>query len=242
MPHAPLLVPGVRSELGVEDERVRASMAEIDVGDVEAVVLVSSHGERSGVYPTVDGSLEGFGIRGICCDRATDPELTTMLVGAWGKGVIAGPVDHGVAVPLLLGLAGNAPVVAATLAEVTGAASPGVGPLLEDARSLAAALVSVSDQRRIALVTSLNTSAALTPRAPLGYRAEAAEIESSMLSALQSDVGALPSLAPELWVQGGSCGAGPLWVLGSIFSGSAAAIAAYEHPFGVGYLVATVPA
>lgn len=219
---------------------MRTSIARLEVGDVDAVVLLSSHGERSGVYTRVAGSLDHFGIAGVAEERATDRELAALLVDAWGKGVVRGPVDHGVLVPLLLGIAGETPVVAASLAEVTGPGASDVDAMLDDARAFRAALLAVSAHRRLALVASLNTSAALSPRAPLGPRAEAIEVESVVLSALRTDVGAVPRLALDLWASGASCGAGPLWVLGSIFSGRAAAITAYEHPFGVGYLVAKV--
>lgn len=240
MPHAPILLPIVGLQLLDETERVAASAAKNGFEDVDAVVLLSSHGERSGVYARVAGSLDGFGIPGVVGRRATDPELQSMLAAAWGGRVVGGPVDHGVLVPLLCGVAPDTPVVAATVAEVTGPAPSDVNAMLDDARAFVDALLSVSAHRRIALVASLNTSAALTPRAPLGYRREAVEVESRVLAALETDLGALPELAGDLWACGGSCGAGPLWVFGSVFSGHAATITCYERPFGVGYLVAAV--
>jgi hypothetical protein len=55
-----------------------------------------------------------------------------------------------------------------------------------------------------------------------------------------SSVGGVIVVARDLWKSGGSCGAGPLMAVGTLFSGRRADVLAYERPSGVGHLVATV--
>jgi aromatic ring-opening dioxygenase LigB subunit len=192
------------------------------------------------VYRQTVGDLDGFGKRGIEVERATDPTVAAPLAEAWGHPLLDGRCDHGVVVPLLAGTVPEAPVVACTLDEVTGPEATPVVKAIEDARSFATALASVVDERNILFVASAHTSAALTPQAPLTLREEGIALDAEIKNALDNDVGRLASIDPELWAAGGACGVGPLVALGLLFAGSKAEIAWYDHPFGVGYMLALV--
>lgn len=158
----------------------------------------------------------------------------------WGRPLLDDPCDHGVVVPLLSGAIGDVPVVACTLDEITGTNASSVQGAIDEACLFADALSSLADDRDILFAASAHTSAALTDRAPLTFRAEGLALDEEIKTAMESDVGALEAIPPELWEAGGACGAGPLTALGVLFNGSKATMISYEQPFGVGYLTAEV--
>ena len=69
MPHAPVLLPPVSGEENASPiGAVRAAIAGLEFGEIEAIVLLSPHGSRTGVYRSTAGSLADFGLRGILRD------------------------------------------------------------------------------------------------------------------------------------------------------------------------------
>lgn len=239
VPHAPLLLAEL-CPVGFEQQtqRVRDAIEALPWRDVDLTVLLSPHGERSGVYRAARGSLSGFGVTGIEGEWAIDPDRAEELAEAWGAPLLDLPIDHGILVPLLLGAAGGRPVVAAALAETTGATGE-IESSLRAARRLAPSLRRFG--ARVGFVASINSSAALSPRAPYGEQRAALEIEEELLAALHADVGRLDALAPRLFDAGRSCAAGPLACLARLRPGSRGRLCAYERPAGVGYPVAFVP-
>jgi hypothetical protein len=239
VPHAPLLLAEL-CPVGFEQQtqRVRDAIEALPWGDIDLAVLLSPHGERSGVYRAAQGSLSGFGVTGIEGQWATDPDKAEELAESWGVPLLDLPVDHGILVPLLLGAAGGRPVVAAAVGESTGATGD-IESSLRDARRLAPSLRRFG--ARVGFVASVNSSAALSPRAPYGEQRSALEVEEKLLGALHTDVGRLDALAPRLFDAGRSCAAGPLACLARLRPGSRAQLCAYERPAGVGYPVAFVP-
>jgi hypothetical protein len=238
VPHAPLLLAELCPQ-GFEQQtqRVRGAIATLPWRAVDLVVLLSPHGERSGVYREVSGSLSGFGVTGIAGEFPTPESRAEDLASDWGVPVLSPPVDHGILVPLLLGAAAGRPVVAATIAETTGSGGD-LGSSLDDARRLAACLRRFGP--RVGFVASANSSAALTPRAPFGVQDAALEVEEELLAALQADVGRLDGLASRLLDAGRSCAGPPLGCLARLRAGTAGRLCAYERPAGVGYPVAFV--
>jgi aromatic ring-opening dioxygenase LigB subunit len=92
----------------------------------------------------------------------------------------------------------------------------------------------------VGFIASAHTAASLTPKAPLALRPEGKELDDLILDCLATDCGSLARVDPELWKEAGACGAGPLTAFGALFEGRRADVLAYDHPFGVGYLVASV--
>jgi hypothetical protein len=202
--------------------------------------MLSPHGSSSGVYRSVDGDLHGFGVDGIEIEGSVDVAAAEEISAAWGKPLLDAPADHGIVVPLVAGSVPEAPVVACTLTEVTGPQGVPVQHALAEARDLAATVQKVSADRTVLFVASAHTSAALTPQGPLTLRESGVELDKQIREAMSADVGRLDAIAPELWASGGACGAGPLTALGCLFGGSTANVAWYDHPFGVGYMLALV--
>lgn len=230
VPHAPLLVPGVSAspELGAL-ERVRAATRDVARAWGRTTVLISPHGSSAGVYRGTRGDLDAFGVRGAVAQWNLDENAGEALRMGWDRPWLDEPCDHGVVVPLLL--AGpTEPIVAVAMSNETDPA--------EEARSLADAIAALEGE--VSVVASVNTGAGITPRAPLTELPGSAALEAELRGVLERDVGGLLELAPRLGSEGGSCGAGPLMVLGHLFGGARARVLSHEWPVGVGYLVATV--
>ena len=237
LPHAPLLVPEV-TEVERATEVVHA--AHEAVARVGAtVIVVSPHGERSGVYAGARGSLRKLGIPDVVGEAKPAPEIAGDLASAWNRPLITEEVDHAVAVPLRMAPPGTR-AVGVCLEETTGPTAGNLAAVLNDARELAGCIAALPDPAVV--VASAHTSAALTPRAPLTELPAGRKLDDAILEALRTDVGRLTEIPERAWAEGGSCGAGPLVVLGYLFRGRRATVHAYEYPVGVGYLVATVEA
>lgn len=235
LPHAPLLLPEVTA---VPHAREIVSAARsIVYPDTDVTVVVSGHGRSSGVYEGMRGSLAGFGLPDPAWEASAAPDVARDVAAEWGKPTLGEEVDHGVLVPLRLGPV-RGPFVGVSLQETTGPAGAEVESAVADARTLASSLAALP--ARVSVIASAHTAASLTPRAPLTERPEGRVLDDAILDVLRSDVGKLAELPAEMWAAGGSCGSGPLTVLGLLFTGSRATVHAYAYPVGVGYLVATV--
>ena len=239
VPHAPvLLLPSSDDVVAETQTSVAKSMAELDWNGVDAIVVVSPHGARFGIYRSTAGSLDGFGVHGVAFRGQAHSEVAARLSDLSGAEPLEGPVDHGIVVPLLLAPWDDVPVVAVALPEVTGPHASSSSRALDAARALASAVCAAANEWPIAFVASAHTAASLSPRAPLAERPAGAQLDRLILDALDDDVAALAHIAPELWSDSGSCGAGPLTAFGEVFAGRASQLVAYTAPAGVGYIVA----
>lgn len=235
VPHAPVLLPEVSTLPAEETEDLCAAVASLEF-ETPSVVVISPHGSTSGVHRTVGGSLNGFGMPHVDVERATDARLCESLAGSWGRPMLDGGLDHGVVVPLLCGLATGASIVGVCLREVTGPGSASLDDVMQDASQLGEALRDLGDG--VGVVASVNTAAALTPRAPLTERPGARDVERRLLEALGRELAGVEDIAYELWLEGGSCAPGPLVALARAVPDARTAPLVYDHPYGVGYLVA----
>ncbi|MBA2367042.1 MAG: hypothetical protein H0V77_11395 [Actinobacteria bacterium] len=236
VPHAPLLVGELHPQ-GCEEPcgTVVRAVRSLVWGEAEAVTVVSPHGSEPGVYARVEGSLRGFG-PAIDGGRPGGEGLAKELAAAASLPLLEGPCDHGVLVPALLGCAPGLELVGVSLGECS---SSGEMPEPNAAALLAEALESFDG--RVGLAASAHSGAALSASAPLTELEGAVEAEAAWIAALRSDVGASEAETRRLARVAGSCGAGPLGVLAALGRGRAAMFHAYERPFGVGYVVASVP-
>jgi hypothetical protein len=257
VPHAPLLSEWVSGRevssacattLGSLDA-FRAG-GRYDLGRADVLVIASPHGRSTGIYATIDGSLEGFGAGLPGLEAPGDEDAAELMAAHSGLPFGAGPVDHGVVVPLLLLVGGPDPDEDGSIE--TEVLSPlKVPPIVacvqgEDddpfafGRAVAQAATQLAKERSVAILASAHTSAGLTPRAPLTELEGARDFDDAILATLGRDAGGLADADAAAWAAQGSCGAGPLTAFGHLFKGSAAEVLSYESPFGVGYLVAGV--
>jgi hypothetical protein len=139
-----------------------------------------------------------------------------------------------VLVPTLLGCAPGLELIGVSLGEDWGRDELQAS----DAALVARALESFDG--RMGLAASAHSGAALSPSAPLAELEGAVAAESAWIAALRADVGSIEMETNLLADVAGSCGAGPLSVLAALGRGRAALVHAYERPFGVGYIVASV--
>jgi hypothetical protein len=235
LPHAPLLLPEVTAVPHAREVVAGARSHILPAADV--TIVVSGHGRVSGVYQDVRGSLTGFGLSDPVWESPAAPDVARGLAAEWGKPILGDEVDHGVLVPIRLGTMVG-PFVGVCLRETTGPGASGVESAVAEAHTLVSSLAALPG--RVAVVASAHTAASLTPRAPLTERPEGRVLDDAILDALGSDVGKLAEIPARMWRAGGSCGSGPLTVLGLLFIGARATVIAYAHPVGVGYLVARV--
>lgn len=252
VPHAPLLLEGVAGEkVSSAASGVKGALESFlsggrwDLGDADLLVIASSHGTTTGVFGSIQGSLQGFGSGLPSLEASGAPDVATSMAAASGLPLLDGPVDHGVLVPLLLlnGLEEGItrapsgvrlpPIVAFVQAE------DDPDPLVFG-RATAEATRQLATDRSVAFLASAHTSAGLTPRAPLTELPAGKELDARLLEMLGTDVGNIASVSAQEWAAAGSCGAGPLTAFGELFKGSVAKVAAYEAPYGVGYLAAGI--
>jgi aromatic ring-opening dioxygenase LigB subunit len=241
VPHAPVLLPdiGGRSAVDARD-RLQFACDKIDTVDADVLIVVSPHGRKSGVYARGTGSETSFGGPEAALDVETDSGGADALARAWSVPLMDDELDHG-AVGCLHLLDVRRPTVIVALQESTGpGAAADACEAIVEGRKLAAAVKRAFDGSSVLMVASAHTSAALTPRAPLTERAEGRVLDERILSSLKGDLRTLDEIECDAWTAGGSCGAGPFAALGRLLPGRSAQVLAYEHPFGVGYLVATV--
>jgi hypothetical protein len=241
VPHAPLLLPQLASpEVDEAALRVRKAIIDLEFDEDATVVLVSPHGSDARVYNRADGTLAGMGVPQVTVTAPADADLMSQLADEWIWPPSSEEIDHGAVVALSLGAAKMNRVVVVALPEVTGPDAADREKAFEQASALARAIQKVAERKKVVVIASVNTSAGLSPRAPLTELPGAQGIEVRVLDVLQKDVGSLENLAPELHSVGGSCGAGPLLCLALLFGGRPARLLAYANPVGVGYPVAQV--
>jgi hypothetical protein len=241
VPHAPVLLLEVAgNQLAGETEDVRTALGSLAFDGLDVVVLLSPHAPASGIYSSVAGALDDFGVSGVELHRPTKDSLLTALAEIWGQQVLDEPVDHGALVPLMLLATGDTPIVAAGLREIDDNDPGSVTEAIADGLSFGRAVQQLAGDATVAFVASAQTSAALTPRAPLTERAQAKPVEADVLRALRGDPSILQASLDDLWSRAGSCSPGTFAAYGCVFGGRSSEVMDYTYPFGVGYVVARV--
>ncbi len=256
-PHPPIAVPEVGGERSAlchaTTEGCRRLAARVVGARAERLLLVSPHAPRlrAGFGILGEGPLRGdlgdFGAPDAGFELPGDGDLARRLVhelgieGRSGTLLSARPLDHGSTVPLVFltraGWSGPTAVVALP-------ARPEPEDLTSFGRALARSMESTGS--RAALVASGDMSHRLLPGAPAGYDARACEFDAAVRAVLASGrlnlAGDLAEIDPGLRELAAedvvdSC----LAVAGALpEGGSGAEVLSYEHPFGVGYLVAVL--
>ena len=253
LPHPPIIVPEVGRERLEEcrstERGCRDFAGRMVASRPDRLFLVSPHSPRRGgdfgiwSGERLQGNLARFGAPGSNVDLPNDPMLANTLraatyaegLGTWS---IPGsePLDHGAVVPLwFLAQAGwQGPTCIASL---PWSDDPGV--MQAFGRALASALASL--EGRAALVASGDMSHKVLPGAPAGFHPRAVEFDHALrdlvaagsLDQVSEIDGDLRRLAAE------DAADSSLIVAAAIgYQARGAEVISYEHPFGVGYLVA----
>lgn len=252
LPHPPIIVPEVGRER-LEDcrstlEACRDFAHRMMAARPDRLFMVSPHSPRQGdafglwAGERLRGDLGRFGAAGSAVDLPNDPDLADALrSAARGEGVatwsISGePLDHGAVVPLwFLAEAGwRGPTCIASL---PWSADPA---LMESfGRALAAAAASLAG--RAALVASGDMSHKVQPGAPAGYHPRAVEFDRELTRLVgEGRLDAIGGIDPGLRQLAAEDAADSSLIVAAAigFGPRGAEVVSYEHPFGVGYLVA----
>lgn len=249
MPHPPIIVPDVgRDDLRhcLKTREACAALAgRLTLLQPARVVLVSPHAPRlprsAPVYGStrVAGSLSRFGAPSARIDLPNDLALVARLRGRSHEFVtIEGPLDHGALVPLwFLAEAGwRGPTAVVGIPSLAGR---------DDLRRLGESLASAVEPLPgpTVYVASGDMSHRVMPGAPAGYDPRAASFDLACRDLLaQGDLSAMVELDDELREAAAEDVIDPVMVVASAtgFVTVGAGVLSYEHPFGVGYLVAVL--
>ncbi len=252
LPHPPIVVPEVGRE------RLDGCMSTVDAcrdfarrmmaTEPDRLFVVSPHSPRQGsAFGVWDGDrlrgdLGRFGAPGSAVDLANDSEMVEALAraaGAQGQAtwsIPPEPLDHGAVVPLwfLVEAGWSGPTCLASLPwHATPAAMEAFG------RALAAAAASL--EGRAALIASGDMSHRCKPDAPAGYHPRAVEFDRA-LTGLVGDgrLDAIGSIDAELRELAAEDAADSSQIVAAAigYRPHGEEVLSYEHPFGVGYLVA----
>ncbi len=252
LPHAPILVPAVAGPDIAQCRRTSEACAElarrVAASRPDRLFLVSPHAPRAdeafGLYDGVrlSGSLSRFGAYESVIDLPNDTEARGAILEAAAAAGIATwdvprtPLDHGAVVPLwFLTAAGwRGPTCIAALPWSTT-----TDRCADFGRAVAAAYARV--RGRVALIASGDMTHRAVPGAPAGHDPRGVEFDRTMTGLVAEgrlrDVSEIdPTLrvaAAEDSVESSTIVSGALG-----FRAHGAEVLGYEHPFGVGYLVA----
>ncbi len=234
MPHAPALLPEVSPGGAEAADEVRAAIERLPLPGDELVILCSPHGRAAGIYASNVGDLSAFGVPRTRVEKPGDPERAIELAALWGHPFLEDPLDHGAVVPLLLGVAADAPTICCAFP------ADDIPLALQTASRLTQAIEEWAQGRDVVVIASVHTGAGLSARAPIPETEDRWVIETEVRAALEKDLGALEDLAPRLAREGGSCSAATLSLFGRLFGSRSATDVTIAEPFGVGYPVLQV--
>lgn len=256
VPHPPIMVQSVgKGRARVTDASaaaLRQAATLLERWNPDTVVIMSPHAPAVAdafVIETsarVSGDLGGFGADDVSLSYAGDPALADELLDRLALGGIPaldrqgtsslqpGTLDHGVVVPMsFLDPEGRWPLLVLSLSWLPYEEHKQLGAIIDQAaRALG---------RRIAFVASGDCSHRLTKDAPAGFDPRAHEFDSQLVDAVERVAfDELSEFEPDLVEAAGECGLRSFITLGGVAEPASARVLAYEAPWGVGYLTATV--
>lgn len=252
-PHTPLLIPGVGKENVAKLEATTTALhlleGELYASHPDVIVVISSHATQHkdafslNLHDEYVIDFKDFG--DLATSRILEPdfELATAIEVHMQKHTLpftldsSASLDYGTGVPLYF-LTENLPnpkIVPVSFSGLSAKEHVRLGTELKD--------VFEHSNKRIAVVASGDLSHCLTSDAPLGYKPEGMEYDNKIIEAVTGlSTSALLSMDLELVEGASACIQEQLLILFGILERkkSRVEILSYEHPFGVGYLVAQI--
>lgn len=252
LPHPPIIVPEVgRGRLGdcmSTVDACRDFARRMAATRPDRLFMVSPHSPRQGRAfglwsgERLSGDLGRFGAAGSTVDLPNDPEMAAALSRAAGEqgldtwSIPEEPLDHGAVVPLwFLAEAGwDGPTCLASLPWHA-------GPKAMEAfgRALGVAVAPLAGHA--ALVASGDMSHRVKPDAPAGFHPRAVEFDHALTGLIRDGrLDAIGGIDPELRDLAAEDAADSSQIVAAAidYRPHAEEVLSYEHPFGVGYLVA----
>ncbi len=252
LPHPPIIVPDVGRER-LDDCRgtldaCRDFARRMIAARPDRLFLVSPHSPRQGrafgfwAGDRLTGDLSRFGAPRSAIDLANDPEMVaavsraakTRRLDTWS--IPKEPLDHGAVVPLwfLVEAGWDGPTCLASLPwRASPEAMEAFGKALADAAGRLTG--------RAALVASGDMSHKVKPDAPAGYHPRAVEFDDALTRLVaEGRLDAIGAIDPELRDLAAEDAADSSQIVAAAidYRPHRQEVISYEHPFGVGYLVA----
>ncbi|MFQ5934703.1 MAG: AmmeMemoRadiSam system protein B, partial [Dehalococcoidia bacterium] len=255
-PHPPIMLSqigrGRESQVSASIEAMGQICRELSQQQLDAALIISPHGT---VYPDAMGVLTAshcwgtmahWGAEGV--DYTFDNDLDIVSAIQEGAKEAGMPLtslsqshyelDHGVMVPayFLIDVLKSLPLVPLSFSLL---------PLethLEFGKALARAAEGAG--KRIALIASGDLSHRLLPEAPAGFDPIGQVFDNEITKAVESfNSQAIVGMDQELILRAGECGLRSIVILMGALDGLKVKpkVLAYEGPFGVGYLTASLP-
>jgi len=247
-PHTPLLLPPIGKESLQKMSSTADAMDrlgdELRAAKPDTIVIVSAHATQhdgafsANLHDSYLVDLRDFG--DLTTTAEFEPNLS--LIDAIQRSVrheripftldSDATLDYGTAVPLVA-LDAKAQIVPISYSNLSPKDHFAFGKALKD--------VLANRKERIAVIASGDLSHALTSDAPAGYRPEGEIFDAAVRQAVvQASASQLLTLEEEVVEKAEECAYRPLLVLFGILDQVPAEpeVLSYEHPFGVGYLVA----
>ncbi|MEE8472021.1 MAG: AmmeMemoRadiSam system protein A [Dehalococcoidia bacterium] len=256
VPHPPLLVPAVgrgHEEAIIATTRAMESLAGDLAGSRPQTLLVisphgASHRDAMGILAAGSsaGNMRNWGAPGPDVSFDNDIEFVSALreearassipLVSIGNGGY--DLDHGVMVPMhfLREDVKGVPLVPLTFSNLPLKAHFAFGQAIRRAAEKVG--------KRTAIIASGDLSHRLLPESPAGFDPEGRVFDERLVDAVgRLDVEAILDLDPRLIERAGECGLRPIVILLGALEGLMAhsRVLSYEGPFGVGYMVASLP-
>ncbi len=256
VPHPPMLIPDVGR--GHEDAIIATTRAmESLAGDLagshpQTIIVISPHGashrEVMGILTAGSsaGHMRNWGAPGPNISFDNDMEFVSALreearassIPLVSIGDSGYDLDHGVMVPMHFLREGvkGVPLVPLTFSNLPLAAHFAFGQAIRRAAEKVG--------KRTAVIASGDLSHRLLPESPAGFDPEGKVFDERLVDAVgRLDPEAVLGLDPRLIERAGECGLRPIVILLGALEGLEAhsRVLSYEGPFGVGYIVASLP-
>ena len=250
-PHTPLLIPTIGKEnlkaMQATGTAMKRVAEDFYLSAPETVIVISSHATQYtdafaiNLHETYSIDFKDFG--DLSTSRSLEPDLETItLIQRAMRGAhipltldSASSLDYGTGVPLtyLLEKSPHVQVVPLSHAGLTSRDHVRFGNILKD--------VIDASKKRIAIIASGDLAHSITSDSPLGFRPEGEAYDHRVVEAVKNhSLSALLSLDEETVSKSGQCLHEQLLILLGILEKTQTRpkVISYEHPFGVGYLVA----
>ena len=252
LPHPPIIVPevgrGRLDDCRSTVDACRDFARRMADARPDRLFMVSPHSpRRRGAFglwsgARLAGDLGRFGASGSAVDLPNDPEMVEALERAAASAgletwsIPTDPLDHGAVVPLwfLVEAGWSGPTC---LASLPWRAEPATMETF--GRALAGAVAPLSG--RAALVASGDMSHRCKPDAPAGYHPRAVEFDRALTGLVRDGrLDAIGAIDGELRGLAAEDAADPSQIVAAAigYRPRRHEVISYEHPFGVGYLVA----
>lgn len=253
VPHTPLLVPTIGKEHTKKLQKTTDAFAHLEeelyAAKPDTIVIVSSHSIQHddvfslNVHDTFSIDFKDFGDLSVFDTLRCDTELASQIQYHMQKEGIAvtldskASLDYGAGVPLFF-LAQNlkeTPILPISYSRLSSKDHIQFGVQLKE--------VFEQSKKRIAIIVSGDLSHCLSSDAPIGFKPEGKIYDEKIVEATKNfSTSTLLSMSNDLIENAHACIHEQLLILFGILEKKnvKTEILSYQHPFGVGYLVAQI--